>query len=48
MKVTIGQHLMKWLQDAAYETYAHNIQVSKDLDAIFAHCPGYLDRSRRS
>lgn len=33
------------LQDLAYLTYAHNIQVSKDLDTIFAQCPGYLERS---
>jgi hypothetical protein len=36
------------LQEIAYSTYLYNVQVSRDLDAIFASCPGYLDRSRRA
>jgi hypothetical protein len=46
--LTIEVHTAKMLQDLAYMTYAHNIQLSKDLDTIFANCPGYLERSQRA
>jgi hypothetical protein len=43
--VRLDVTLEKILQDLAYATYAHNIRVTRDLDAIFAQCPGYLRRS---
>lgn len=32
-------------QDEAYATYAQNISTTRDLDAIFSSCPGYLRRA---
>jgi hypothetical protein len=44
-KAYIRKWCAKLLQDEAYATYAQNISTTRDLDAIFASCPGYLRRS---